>query len=651
MKRQQQQQRQRQQQRMVGDFRCCGWTIMAMYITTVTLCNIIGYSDSYVLLPPQFKSQFPSAKTIKTTTTTTSTRYTYNNNRGSSGRLWGSRIPHDDDYDNDNHDKKKKQHKLLKERRLAAKDYIKITTNLKKKNKNKAGVVAQEVVAQQQQLQLQQVRNKKNKIRTKARQRQLSSLTASYQLLDHEILTKSNEYELGMKIRNSVDLIKKIDIIIASKKRVAAKEEEKQHTQKLYHEEQKQLKEKKQKQEKKIKFQKRKAEEERQREQRRRMMKIYCNESDDVDDDHNNNINNRNKNRNMSMEEELEELLMSRKGSSSSSSSSFGTISAAAKNKWYGDIDEDEDDDNIMMEELGMAIYGIDYQDQHEHEHEQEHQQLQNHKDDEEEEDFFDDDDEDESANDRHNINYNNNNIMNSSSSNNIRTRVSPSQIGYSLDDIRMYLTEDEIINDLGIDGGSSELTSILIKGALAKQKMIKSNIRLVTSISKKWFRNAPNNGEQNFYAGSWTTPAMDEVIQQGIIGLAMAAERFEPERNFKFSTYATYYITNEVRKIFQSTTTGCLYVPQHYFVIRNKYQKLSKEYYRETGLSMDIEQAAKKLNLKIPRLQFVLKSTQSLLELDSPIAQGENGAGKAGGNQGGAGDSGTSTYSDTLKS
>jgi len=217
-----------------------------------------------------------------------------------------------------------------------------------------------------------------------------------------------------------------------------------------------------------------------------------------------------------------------------------------------------------------------------------------------------------------------------------------------------MYLTEDEIINDLGIDGGSSELTSILVKGALAKQKMIKSNIRLVTSISKKWFRNAPNNnknGEQNFYAGSWTTPAMDEVIQQGIIGLAMAAERFEPERNFKFSTYATYYITNEVRKIFQSTTTGCLYVPQHYFVIRNKYQKLSKEYYRETGLSMDIEHAAKKLNLKIPRLQFVLKSTQSLLELDSPIAQGENGAGKAGGNQGGAGDSGTSTYSDTLKS
>merc|ERR1711957_469973 len=340
----------------------------------------------------------------------------------------------------------------------------------------------------------------------------------------------------------------------------------------------------------------------------------------------------RNKNRHMSMEEELEELLMSRKGSSSSSS---GTISAAAaaKNNWYGDIDEDEDDENIMMGELGMAIYGIDHIDKEE-----------------EEEDFYDDDDddddEDESANDRHNSSSN----SNSSGCNNIRTRVSPSQIGYSLDDIRMYLTEDEIINDLVIDGGSSELTSILIKGALAKQKMIKSNIRLVTSISKKWFRNAPNNNKNgDFYAGSWTTPAMGEVIQQGIIGLAMAAERFEPERNFKFSTYATYYITNEVRKIFQSTTTGCLYVPQHYFVIRNKYQKLSKEYYRETGLSMDIESAAKKLNLKIPRLQFVLKSTQSLLELDSPIAQGENGAEKAGGNQGG--DSGTSTYSDTLRS
>merc|ERR1712238_563995 len=110
---------------------------------------------------------------------------------------------------------------------------------------------------------------------------------------------------------------------------------------------------------------------------------------------------------------------------------------------------------------------------------------------------------------------------------------------------------------------------------------------------------------------------------------------------------YATYYITNEVRKIFQSSITGCLYVPQHYFGIRNKYQYLVKEYFLETGQALDIHTAAHKLKLKIPRLQFVLKSTESLLQLDSPIALGESQGGKSGGNQGMAG--GSNTFSDTL--
>merc|ERR1712238_482472 len=367
----------------------------------------------------------------------------------------------------------------------------------------------------------------------------------------------------------------------------------------------------------KIRFQKRKVEEERQRDQRRRMMKIYGNGNiDDVVNEkykNNNYVENKNSNniptippnRNLSFEEELEQLLISRKVGGFSGGGGDGrggndSVDATdtrtqqrrrriTKNDkdWYGDMGDDiDDDDTIMMEELGVAIYGNNIeQDQH---HEEEigedicHgedgiiEDCYNQHDDDDDEDqknnsnmhinAFDDDENNEDYEDKPTSSY-----FSSSSSTTTtatRTRIAPSQIGYNLDEIRMYVTEKEIIHELGIEGGREELTSVLIHGALAKQKMIKSNIRLVTSIAKKWFRSAKNDGnskmkgsQHSSYSGSWSVPAFDEAIQQGIIGLAMAAERFEPERNFKF--------------------------------------------------------------------------TESLLQLDSPIALGESQGGKSGGNQG----------------
>jgi len=692
MRRQRQQQYQRQ-------YRTSSWTMMSsfMFITVTTWCSIIGYSNSYTLLsPPSSSMLIKSITTTTQTTTTMMSRYRIKrrsnliNNHSfdrNNCRLWQSTNDNESNYDINNNEEKKEQ---LQQRRLAAMDYIKTTTNLQKRtNKNKK----------------ENKPNSSSSSTTKTKQRNPSSsvTAASYQLLDHDILSKADEYELGIKIRKSVDLQKKIDSIIEQKKRNIFMEEQKhkkqQSKQRQDHHQQQNNKSEK------IRFQKRKAEEERQRDQRRRMMKIYSNGNiDDVVNEDNNYVENNNNNiptihstttnRNLSFEEELEELLISRKGGGFSggnggNDSDIADATASRtqsrrritknENDWYGDIGDDiDDDDTIMMEELGVAIYGNIDQDQQQ-------QQRRGEKQDEEEmgEDIcYDEDGNLEDCYDQHyddhNINNNNingfdgevnkdegnedydeptsNYLSSSSSGTTTRTRIAPSQIGYNLDEIRMYVTENEIINDLGIDGGREELTSVLIHGALAKQKMIKSNIRLVTSIAKKWFRSAKNDGnskvkvrgsQHSSYSGSWSVPALDEAIQQGIIGLATAAERFEPERNFKFSTYATYYITNEVRKIFQSSITGCLYVPQHYFGIRNKYQYLVKEHFLETGQALDIQTAAHKLKLKIPRLQFVLKSTESLLQLDSPIALGESQGGKSGGNQGMAG--GSNTFSDTL--
>ncbi|KAG7350520.1 RNA polymerase sigma factor, cyanobacterial RpoD-like family protein [Nitzschia inconspicua] len=213
------------------------------------------------------------------------------------------------------------------------------------------------------------------------------------------------------------------------------------------------------------------------------------------------------------------------------------------------------------------------------------------------------------------------------------------SKASASLDMVDITLTNEEIQEELGLPGGRDELIRILVEGSLAKERLIKSNIRLVISISRKWLLRSATSGEGTFNKrildGTSTRPSLDEVVQEGIMGLATAVERFEPERNLKLSTYATYYITNEVRKCFQSATTGCLRVPPAYFNIRIRYQKLVKIHYSKTGMTLDIQIAADSLGLKKERLEFILRTTQPLIELDgavvSSLGMGGNGAGKAG--------------------
>jgi DNA-directed RNA polymerase specialized sigma subunit len=205
-------------------------------------------------------------------------------------------------------------------------------------------------------------------------------------------------------------------------------------------------------------------------------------------------------------------------------------------------------------------------------------------------------------------------------------------------DDVR--LTEEDIVETLGIAGGRAELTRVLIDGALARDKLISSNIRLVVSICKKWCHQSTSNSADpndhrlaTLYAGSWTRPSLDEAIQEGIVGLATAADRFEPERKLKFGTYATYWITSFVRKCFQQAATGCLRVPPHYHVYKQQYQRIVKKHYDANGSSPSVDTVAKELGLTRQRLEFILKSTQALVSIDAPGSRGSmpGQGGKAG--------------------
>lgn len=232
------------------------------------------------------------------------------------------------------------------------------------------------------------------------------------------------------------------------------------------------------------------------------------------------------------------------------------------------------------------------------------------------------------------------------------------------LEDI--ILSDDEVFKYFHIDGGLIELQRILLDGALARDQLIRCNLKLVNSIAKKWSKltamNHPNvNGnigltadnKYSMYRSSWDRPSLSEAIQEGTIGLTEAVERFNPKRNFRFSTYATYWITNSIRQCYQRSTTGCMHLPTHYYEMKAKYQKTLKHYYQTTGIIPPLEQIAFDMQIPYHRLVTILEYTKPLISIDAPMFNGNNrhNAGKAGGGNmlGGTNSNDEILLSDTL--
>ena len=214
-------------------------------------------------------------------------------------------------------------------------------------------------------------------------------------------------------------------------------------------------------------------------------------------------------------------------------------------------------------------------------------------------------------------------------------------------------LSDEDVKLHLGLAGGYAELQSILMEGAIARDTLIRNNLRLVVSIAKKWTKHHHNFGNSDVplrssYEGTWDRPSLDEAIQEGIIGLAEAADRFQPEKNFKFTTYATFWVTNYIRRCFQIASTNGLRAPDVYYQVRRKYNALIKSHL-EAGESVpSVSVLAEALEVTPNRLQKILRTTQSHRSIDTKLGNAPfTAAGKAG-NQGGDGN-GETLLRDTL--
>jgi len=188
-------------------------------------------------------------------------------------------------------------------------------------------------------------------------------------------------------------------------------------------------------------------------------------------------------------------------------------------------------------------------------------------------------------------------------------------------------LSNDEVIEMLGISGGKAEVRATLRQGAEARRELMQCNIRLVVSIAKKWLKGNPHQmaggGSGNLrelYEGGWDRPSLDETIQEGILGLSRAIDKYDYTKGLRFSTYSTWWIQNYIRIASQTAKTGPLKLPAQFYLLKNRYMKAVAQLTREGRPIPPMEDFAEEFGTSVRRLRHALSFTESLFSIDQVL-------------------------------
>lgn len=177
-------------------------------------------------------------------------------------------------------------------------------------------------------------------------------------------------------------------------------------------------------------------------------------------------------------------------------------------------------------------------------------------------------------------------------------------------DSVKMYLREIGRVPLLNAKQ-EIELARAIKDGDLnAKRKLVRHNLRLVVSIAKKYI----NRG----------LPFLD-LIQEGNLGLIRAAEKFDPERGYKFSTYATWWVRQGITRSL-SDKSRTIRVPVHMVETINKFKKIARKLGQELNRRPTETELAEVMEVTPQKIKEIVAAMRTPVSLESPINNEEDG-------------------------
>ena len=183
-------------------------------------------------------------------------------------------------------------------------------------------------------------------------------------------------------------------------------------------------------------------------------------------------------------------------------------------------------------------------------------------------------------------------------------------QEGLSMDDsVRIYLKEIGKISLLSAEREMYLAERIALGDEAAKDELINANLRLVVSIAK-------HHVDKGMH--------FLDLIQEGNLGLMKAVEKFDYQKGYKFSTYATWWIRQSITRAL-ADQARTIRIPVHMVETGHKVSRASKQLLQELGREPTNEEIAERLGMPVDRVIESIKVAQAPISLDTPVGEEED--------------------------